>query len=154
MCAEQEVCPLENDNTTLIMVLGGETTRENRENEHSTSIEIIGPNGLCRLSGVPDLPEARGKMCAAYDPSGAVIVCGGGPRFWRPSNNCWQLVKVKLKVIFKPHFHCQSHRDSLATGLRYLRCIQFMEQQQLSTEASSGCWEDQLVKTTKYFHVL
>ena len=70
--------------------------------------------GLCRLSGVPDLPEvwtiigfessvtfsishfmqARGKMCAAYDPSGAIIVCGGGPRFWRPSNNCWQLVKV------------------------------------------------------------
>ena len=27
------------------MVLGGETTRENRENEHSTSVEIIGPNG-------------------------------------------------------------------------------------------------------------
>ena len=45
VCAEQEVCPLENDNTTLIMLLGGETTRENRENEHSTSIEIIGPNG-------------------------------------------------------------------------------------------------------------
>ena len=38
VCAEQEVCPLENDNTTLIMVLGGETARENRENEHSTSI--------------------------------------------------------------------------------------------------------------------
>ena len=33
-----------------------------------------------RVSGVPDLPEARGKMCAAYDPSGAIIVCGGGPR--------------------------------------------------------------------------
>ena len=61
VCAEQEVCPLENDNTTLIMVLGVETTRENRENEHSTSIEIIGPHGLCRLSGVPDLPEARGQ---------------------------------------------------------------------------------------------
>jgi hypothetical protein len=29
--------------------------------------------GLCRLSGVPDLPEARGKLCAAYDPSGALI---------------------------------------------------------------------------------
>ena len=29
--------------------------------------------GLCRLSGVPDLPEARGKLCAAYDPSGAII---------------------------------------------------------------------------------
>ena len=35
---DQEVCPLENDNSTLIMVLGGETARENRENEHSTSI--------------------------------------------------------------------------------------------------------------------
>ena len=44
--------------------------------------EIIGPRGVCpeRVSGVPDLPEARGKMCAAYDPSGAIIVCGGGPR--------------------------------------------------------------------------
>ena len=73
-----QVCPLENDNTTLIVVIGGETTRENRENEHSTSVEIVGPSGLCRLSGVPDLPEARGKMCAAYDPSGAIIVCGGG----------------------------------------------------------------------------
>jgi len=77
----------------LIVVIGGETTRENRENEHSTSVEIIGPNGLCRLSGIPDLPEARGKMCAAYDPSGALIVCGGGQRFWRPNNNCWQLIK-------------------------------------------------------------
>jgi len=93
VCAEQEVCPLEDDESTLMMVLGGETTRENLENVHSTSIEIIGKKGLCRLSGVPDLPEARGKMCAAYDPSGAIIVCGGGPRFWRPSNNCWQLVK-------------------------------------------------------------
>ena len=93
VCAEQEVCPLENDNTTLIMLLGGETSRENRENEHSTSVEVLGPSGLCRLSEVPDLPEARGKMSAAYDPSGAIIVCGGGPRFWRPSNNCWQLVK-------------------------------------------------------------
>ena len=93
VCAEQEVCPLENDNTTLIMVLGGETTRENRENHHSTSVEVLGPKGVCRLSDVPDLPEARGKMSAAYDPSGAIIVCGGGPRFWRPSNNCWQLVK-------------------------------------------------------------
>ena len=25
VCAEQEVCPLENDNTTLILVLGGDT---------------------------------------------------------------------------------------------------------------------------------
>ena len=31
------------------MVLGGETTRENRENEHSTSIEILGPNGDLRI---------------------------------------------------------------------------------------------------------
>ena len=45
VCAEQEVCPLENDNSTLMVVLGGETTRENRENEHSTSVEIIGTNG-------------------------------------------------------------------------------------------------------------
>ena len=59
------------------MVLGGETA-ESGENKHSTSVEIVGPSGLCRLSGVPDLPEARGKMCAAYDPSGAIIVCGGG----------------------------------------------------------------------------
>ena len=33
--------------------------------------------------------------CAAYDPSGALIVCGGGQRFWRPNNNCWQLLKVQ-----------------------------------------------------------
>ena len=38
------------------------------------------------------MPEPRGKLCAAYDPSGAVIVCGGGERFWRPNANCWQLV--------------------------------------------------------------
>ena len=44
------------------------------------------------MSGIPDLPEARGKLCAAYDPAGAVIVCGGGERFWRPNANCWQLV--------------------------------------------------------------
>jgi hypothetical protein len=36
---------LENDNSTLVVVIGGETTRENRENEHSTSVEIIGPAG-------------------------------------------------------------------------------------------------------------
>ena len=95
--------------------------------------EIIGPRGVCpeRVSGVPDLPEARGKMCAAYDPSGAIIVCGGGPRlvplstvmefslsyadtvivivivlprFWRPSNNCWQLVKAGLSS------HTMGHR--------------------------------------------
>jgi hypothetical protein len=43
--AFQNVCPLENDNSTLVVVIGGETTRENRENEHSTSVEIIGPAG-------------------------------------------------------------------------------------------------------------
>ena len=36
-------------------------------------------------------------MCAAFDPSGALIVCGGGQRFWRPNNNCWQLVKVMMR---------------------------------------------------------
>ncbi len=41
---------------------------------------------------MPELPEGRGKMCAAYDPSGAIIVCGGGERFWRPNANCWQLL--------------------------------------------------------------
>jgi hypothetical protein len=41
----QNVCPLENDNSTLVVVIGGETSRENRENEHSTSVEIIGPAG-------------------------------------------------------------------------------------------------------------
>ena len=41
---------------------------------------------------MPDLPEARGKLCASYDPSGAIIVCGGGERFWRPNANCWQLL--------------------------------------------------------------
>ena len=45
VCSQQEVCPLENHNSALIMVLGGETTRENRENEHSQSIEIVGANG-------------------------------------------------------------------------------------------------------------
>ena len=47
---------------------------------------------LNRFSGVPDLPEPRGKVSVAYDPSGAVIVCGGGETFWRPNANCWQLV--------------------------------------------------------------
>merc|ERR1712223_1642515 len=31
--------------------------------------EIIGSNGLCRHSGVPDLPEPRGKISVVYDPS-------------------------------------------------------------------------------------
>ena len=87
---ENEACPLENDANSLVMIIGGETA-VSRENEHSSSVEIIGPNGLCKRSGVPDLPEARGKLCAAYDPSGAVIVCGGGERFWRPNANCWHL---------------------------------------------------------------
>ena len=55
---------------------------------------------ICRQSGVPDLPEARGKLCAAYDPSGAVIVCGGGERFWRPNANCWQLVAGQTYLKF------------------------------------------------------
>lgn len=38
------------------------------------------------------MPEARGKLSTVYDPSGAVIVCGGGESFWRPYANCWQLV--------------------------------------------------------------
>ena len=44
---DNEVCPLENDANSLAMVIGGETVAS-RENEHSTSIEIIGPNGLFR----------------------------------------------------------------------------------------------------------
>ncbi len=110
---DNEVCPLENDERSLLLVIGGETV-VSRENEHSKSVEIIGPNGLCKMSGsyynskafavhnvsfgvfnsigVPDLPEGRGKLCAAYDPSGAIIVCGGGERFWRPNANCWQLL--------------------------------------------------------------
>jgi hypothetical protein len=28
-----------------------------------------------------ELPEGRGKMNVAYDPSGAVIICGGGARY-------------------------------------------------------------------------
>ena len=54
----------------------------------SNYLSIISP----RFSGVPDLPEPRGKLSAVYDPSGAVIVCGGGETFWRPNANCWQLV--------------------------------------------------------------
>ena len=38
------------------------------------------------------MPEPRGKLSTVYDPSGAVIVCGGGETFWRPNANCWQLV--------------------------------------------------------------
>ena len=35
-----QVCPLENDNSTLLVVLGGETA-ESGENKHSTSIEVM-----------------------------------------------------------------------------------------------------------------
>ena len=38
------------------------------------------------------MPEPRGKLSVVYDPSGAVIVCGGGETFWRPNADCWQLV--------------------------------------------------------------
>ena len=44
---ENEVCPMETDATSLVMVIGGETS-VSRENEHSPSVEILGPNGLCR----------------------------------------------------------------------------------------------------------
>jgi hypothetical protein len=44
---DNEVCPLENDDNSLVMVIGGETVAS-RENEHSSSVEIVGPNGLCR----------------------------------------------------------------------------------------------------------
>ena len=45
---DNEVCPMETDKTSLVMIIGGETS-VSRENEHSSSIEILGPNGLCRL---------------------------------------------------------------------------------------------------------
>ena len=44
---DNEVCPMETDATSMVMVIGGETS-VSRENEHSASVEIIGPNGLCR----------------------------------------------------------------------------------------------------------
>ena len=34
-----QVCPLEHDNTTLLVVLGGETAQSG-ENKHSTSVEV------------------------------------------------------------------------------------------------------------------
>lgn len=48
-----QVCPLENDDNSLVVVIGGETS-VSRENEHSTSIEVIGANGLCRAKGERD----------------------------------------------------------------------------------------------------
>ena len=45
---QNDACPLENDGESLVMVIGGETV-VSRENEHSTSVEIIGPNGLCKV---------------------------------------------------------------------------------------------------------
>ena len=67
--------------------------------------EIIGPRGVCpeRVSGVPDLPEARGKMCAAYDPSGAIIVCGGGPRlgpFVIESSLSYADIVIVIVIVF------------------------------------------------------
>ncbi len=47
---DNDACPLENDDTSLVMVIGGETAAS-RENDHSKSIEIIGSDGLCKLSG-------------------------------------------------------------------------------------------------------
>ena len=44
---QNDACPLENDGESLVMVIGGETV-VSRENEHSTSVEILGPNGLCK----------------------------------------------------------------------------------------------------------
>ena len=71
--------------------------------------EIIGPRGVCpeRVSGVPDLPEARGKMCAAYDPSGAIIVCGGGPRLVPLSTVMeFSLSYVDIILSLSLCFHC------------------------------------------------
>lgn len=47
---DNDACPLENDARSLVLVIGGETS-VSRENEHSKSVEVIGPNGLCRQSG-------------------------------------------------------------------------------------------------------
>ena len=92
-------------------------------------------------------------MCAAYDPNGAIIVCGGGPRFWRPSNNCWQLVKVRncLWIILDLHDKCV-FRVSQEPGQKYHKCIQFMELQQLSIGENSGSLEDQQVGSKFSFH--
>ena len=55
------------------------------------------------------MPKARGKISAAYDPSGAILVCGGGERFWRPNADCWQLIAgdtsywKELKPMFPVH---------------------------------------------------
>ena len=46
---QNDACPLENDGESLVMVIGGETV-VSRENEHSTSVEIVGPNGLCKVA--------------------------------------------------------------------------------------------------------
>ena len=48
MTPQNDACPLENDGESLVMVIGGETV-VSRENEHSTSVEILGPNGLCKV---------------------------------------------------------------------------------------------------------
>jgi len=89
---QAQPCPVENDDNSVVVIVGGETVAS-RENEHSRSVEILGPHGLCRNSGVPDLPEGRGKLNLAYDSAGgAILVCGGGMRFWGPNAECWQLV--------------------------------------------------------------
>ena len=56
---DNEVCPMETDKTSLVMIIGGETS-VSRENEHSSSIEILGPNGLCRLEIGNSITQLRG----------------------------------------------------------------------------------------------
>ena len=49
-CEGVEACPLETDVDSLVLAIGGETSAS-RENEHSTSVEVLGRKGPCREAG-------------------------------------------------------------------------------------------------------
>ena len=56
-CEDVQICPLENDANSLVVVIGGETS-VSRENEHSKSVEIMSSEGVCRLSGMISFTKA------------------------------------------------------------------------------------------------
>ncbi len=49
-CDDADACPLESDPSSLVLVIGGETSAS-RENEHSKSVEVLGKDGPCREAG-------------------------------------------------------------------------------------------------------
>ncbi len=71
-CADLAACPLESDNASLVVVLGGETS-VSRENEHSDSVEVIGSNGECKQAGKKK-KKKKTSICGCCTSTGTFLL--------------------------------------------------------------------------------